>query len=110
MSRNRLDLHTLLESISGLAIKKDGKPAVYFQPPSNIRMVYPCIIYNRNPTNIKNADNDSYITTNNYSITVVDSNPDTPIPDNLVKALKTASPGRIYTYENLNHYTFSIYF
>lgn len=108
MIRNRLDLHIRLEKIEGLAIKKDGKPAVYFQPPSNIKMIFPCIIYTRSPTGIKYADNDSYILAEHYTITVVDSDPDTKIPGNLIKVLKTASPGRVYTYENLNHYTFSI--
>lgn len=110
MSKSRLDLHTLLESIEGLALKKDGKPAVYFQPPSNVRMVFPCIIYNKSPIDIKHADNDSYILTGHYSLTVVDSDPDTKIPERLIKALKTATPGRIFTSDNLNHYTFSIYF
>ena len=49
----RVDLHNTLQEIMG-----DNK--VYFQPPENVIMEYPCIRYSRSNGNTRFADNTSY--------------------------------------------------
>lgn len=98
----RLELQALLVDVLGAS-------NVYFQPPSNLTMKYPCIIYKRDFVNIEHADNAPYKNKKRYQITVVDPNPDSDIPDK-VAALPTASFDRFYTADNLNHDVYNLFF
>lgn len=99
---DRLDLQTLLENIPGIN-------EVYFQPPSSISMVYPCIVFQRTDIDIKHANNNPYSHKKQYTITIIDSNPDSSIPDS-VSMLQTARFDRRYVANNLYHDIFTIYF
>lgn len=96
----RLELQTLLETLL-------GSGNVYFQPPPSFMMAYPCIVYSR--TNIRPtfADNIPYSLTNEYTVTVIDANPDSTIPIK-VAALPLTKFDRHFVTDNLNHDTFSI--
>lgn len=100
--QQRLELQTLLETLL-------GDNAVYFQPPANIAMVYPCIVYNLDNAKTEFADNNPYRFTKRYQVTVIDRNPDTKIPDDVAK-LPMCIFNRFYTADNLNHYVFNIFF
>ena len=104
MAKPRTELQTLLEEITD---------NVYFQPPSNIQMQYPCIIYRRDGSNnnriSRYADNIAYQHTKRYQVTVVDRNPDTELPDK-VEELPLCSIDRTYSAENLNHFVFTLFF
>lgn len=98
----RLELQTLLESIL-------GTESVYFQPPENIKINYPCIIYKRNADRTKFADNKPYANTKRYSVTIIDKNPDSLVPDKL--ALQPLCLfDRHMTVNGLNHYIYNLYF
>ena len=60
--KTRMDLQKLLEETIGK--RKDGVQNVYFQPPENLKMVYPCIRYSRDTINNEFADNIVYEQTN----------------------------------------------
>lgn len=97
----RLQLQTVLEGL-------DGTVSVYFQPPTNVTMSYPAIVYNREFLSSTHADNLPYSRTTRYQITVIDRDPDSPIPDK-VAALPMTTYIRHFTADNLNHdiyYTF----
>lgn len=96
----RLDLHQLLEAIT---------PHVYFQPPENVKIQYPCIIYKRDYADTKFADNLPYDVIRRYMITVIDKNPDSELPGK-VAALPMSLFNRFYTVDNLNHDVYSMYF
>jgi hypothetical protein len=96
----RQDLQTLLESIVD---------NVYFQPPSNIQLVYPCIIYSRDSARTQFADDRPYSFEKRYSVMVIDRDPDSEIPDK-VAALPKTIYDRFFTADNLNHDVFSVYF
>lgn len=98
----RIQLQTVLESLL-------GSRHVYYQPPTSIKMEYPAIVYTRK--NIKNdyADNNVYGQSRCYEITVIDSNPDSTIVDNVSK-LPTCKFDRHFKSDNLNHDTFTLYF
>lgn len=98
----RLDLQAILVSLL-------GSGNVYFSPPENIKMEYPCIIYNRDRIDTKHADNKPYKHEKRYLVTVVDRDPDSEIPDK-VAALPKCSYSRFYTAANLNHDVFTIFF
>lgn len=103
----RLDLHSLLQSIIGA--RPDGKPNLYFQPPSTVKMNYPCIVYSRNDADGKRANNGLYNFTWGYSIMVIDPDPDSLIPGKVL-ALPMCAFDRHYTADNLNHDLFNIYY
>lgn len=98
---DRLDLHYKLCEIL-------DSNHVYFQPPESIKMIYPCIVYSREPDSIKKADDSIYVDKRKYQITIIDKNPDTEIPDRL-KVLPYISFDRVFVSENLNHYVFTIF-
>jgi hypothetical protein len=82
---------------------------VYFQPPPNIQMQYPCIIYKREDSHAEFAGNKKYMHTKRYQVTVVDRNPDTELPDK-VEELPLCSFDRYYPASGLHHYVFTLFF
>lgn len=99
---NRLKLHELLcEAL--------GSRQVYFQPPETVKMKYPAIVYSRNNISNRHANDDVYMQSPSYSITVIDKNPDSDIVDK-VSLLPRCRFDRHYTSDNLNHDTFTIYY
>ena len=58
----RSDLHEILREIMG-----NGN--VYFQPPSNIQMKYPAIVYERDYSDTQFAGNSPYSHTWRYQLT-----------------------------------------
>jgi hypothetical protein len=82
---------------------------VYFQPPENIQLVYPCIVYKRDYADTKFADDKPYNRLVRYMITVIDRNPDSDIP-NQVASLPMSTFNRFYTADGLNHDVFNVYF
>lgn len=98
----RLDLHAILVDIL-------GSSNVYFQPPSTVKMAYPCIVYSLSDKKTTYADDKPYQLTNRYTAIVIDRNPDSEIPDKLA-ALPMCKFDRPYTSDNLNHWAFNIYY
>lgn len=98
----RLELQSLLEGIL-------GSRNVYFQPPENIKIAYPCIIYKRDYAVTNFADNKPYNLTKRYSVTIIDKNPDSEIPDKIA-ALPMSTFVRHFTADNLNHDIYNLYF
>lgn len=98
----RLELHELLCSVLGTR-------NVYYQPPQNVMLQYPCIIYTLDNISVKNADNSMYKKDKRYSVTVIDKNPDSELPDKILE-LSLCQFDRRYVADNLYHTVFSIYY
>ena len=100
----RLQLHSLLTEIT---------EHVYFQPPSNIVMQYPCIVYARDgdlvDVSTRYADNKLYRHTKRYQVTVIDRNPDSELSD-LVADLPMCLLNRAFPSNDLNHWVFTLFF
>lgn len=86
-----------------------GSRNVYFQPPESIKMNYPAIVYSLNDIENVHADNGVYSSYKQYSVTLIDKNPDSQFVG-MVAAIPTCRFNRHYKSENLNHWTFSLYF
>lgn len=99
---SRLELHEILCDIL-------GSRNVYYQPPESVKMGYPAIVYAR--ANIYNefADDDVYKQSRAYTLTVIDFDPDSEIVS-AVSKLPRCRFDRHYTYNNLNHDVFTIYY
>lgn len=100
--RPRSELHAILKSIPGVG-------RVYHQPPESVKLEYPCIVYSRIGVDEWRADNRSYIQNRRYQVTVIDPNPDSPIPD-LVNDLPMCSMDLHFTKDRLHHDVFTLYF
>ena len=98
----RTDLQDILETLL-------GSSNVYFQPPANVQMAYPCIVYKRDTIDTEFADNHPYRLTQRYMVTVIDRNPDSGVPG-LVAQLPLCRFSRSYSANNLNHDVFNLYF
>lgn len=98
----RIELQSLLEEVL-------GSRNVYFQPPENVSMKYPAIVYSRSRIDNYHADDGVYKQSISYELTVIDSNPDSDIVTK-VSRLPMCRHNRHYKSDNLNHDVFTIYF
>ena len=102
---NRLELHEVLKTL----LPEPHKKNLYFQPPENLKMSYPCIIYKWSRPKQYYANNDPYNRIKSYTVTVVDSDPESGIAEK-VSQQRATSFERAYTSNNLNHFVFNLYF
>lgn len=98
----RLQLQAILEELL-------GSDEVHFQPPANIAMEYPAIVYERDSVSLQHADNLPYRHKKRYQVTVIDRDPDSPYPDK-VALMPMCSFQRHYKANNLNHDIYSLYY
>lgn len=98
----RLEFQAVLEAL-------DPGLSVYFQPPANVSMSYPAIVYNRDLEAVQFADNEPYSRTVRYQVIVIGQDPDSPILGK-VAALPLSRFVRHFTTESLNHDIYDVYF
>ena len=102
MVDRRLELQALLESVLGL-------PNVYFQPPHNFEVEYPCFVYSLDDIDSKHANNNPYKLTREYLITHISRE----IDDEMLEAMTdmvTATFVRRFPKDGLNHAIFELTF
>nr|DAE38484.1 MAG TPA: tail completion protein [Caudoviricetes sp.] len=86
-----------------------GAENVYYQPPANLRMKYPCITYELDKIRNRNADNSVYRQTVYYTVTVIDTKPDSEMTA-AMSLLEKASHDRHFISDNLYHDVFSVWY
>ena len=103
MPRPRKKLHDILCGITG-----DTK-IVYYQPPMNVKMTFPCIEYHDAPWDTKFAGDSPYAITRHYQVTVIDPRPENPWIFELA-TLPMCTQERHYVSDGLNHDVFDLYY
>lgn len=98
----RLNLQAKLEATL-------GSRNVYFQPPETLKLSYPCIIYELDKDLVNYASDSIHKRKKRYSVTVIDRNPDSRIPDK-IRMYPYCSFDRTFTSDNLNHFVFTIFY
>ena len=98
----RVELQTILEEVL-------GSENVYFQPPSNVKMQFPCIVYALDNAKTEFAGNKPYRLTKRYQVTSIDRDPDSSVPDGIAQ-LPLSNLNRIFTADNLHHHVYNLYF
>ena len=98
----RLELHEKLTAINGVK-------QAYYNPPANVKMVYPCIRYSYVGENVMRASNSRYVVRDRYTVTAIDSNPESQIFEDL-KKFQYFSFDRMYQADGLNHFVCTIYY
>lgn len=102
LEQRRLKLHKFLCELI-------GSKNCYYSPPSGIHMKYPCIVYDLSSPDVIHADNIPYLTSLQWTITVIDENPDSKISD-LFFNMRECRFDRKFTADDLNHFVYSLYF
>lgn len=99
---NRETLQVLLEQIL-------GSKHVYYQPPANLQMGYPAIVYSREKIENIHADDSIYKQDTVYKITIIDKDPDSNIVYK-ISQIPMCRYDRHYVSDNLNHDVFTLYY
>jgi len=99
--RKRLDLHKELVKFYEHA---------YFQPPSNIQMVYPCIVYNKGARDRKYSNNGIYLALQLYEITLIERDPDSEVANAMEEYFDHCTITQNFNTDNLNHTTINLYY
>lgn len=100
--RDRISLDNILRECL-------GSTYVYYNPPENIKMHYPCIVYDRDDSYTSRADDTLYYKMKRYRITVIDRDPDSEIPD-IIEELPYCNFNRSYKADGLCHFVFTLYY
>lgn len=87
-----------------------GSDNVYFQPPENVKLKYPCIIYSLDSADIQFAANKSYRYMRRYDVLYITKNPDDILTDTIPQTLPLIRFNRFYASDGLNHYSYTLYF
>ena len=99
---NREELQSILEDIL-------GSSEVYFQPPENLKINYPAIVYSLDGITTFSSDNKPYVLFDSYQVTMIDKNPVNDIVKKIAK-LPFCRFERSFRSDNLNHYVFKIFY
>lgn len=102
--KKRIDLQKEL-----LDISNDYNLSVYYQPPSNSKMSYPCIVYEPVDASTNYADNGPYINHIRYQVTLITKDPDPESFEALLNRLPYGSFRNKTTSENLHNFVFYCY-
>lgn len=101
MIDNRLELHAALVDVL-------GHGNIYFQPPSNVRLTYPCVVYELADIDSRYADNIAYRNMTQYTLTYISKDPDDEAIRTLLSEFTYISFTRFFVADNLNHYIYKI--
>ena len=82
---------------------------VYYQPPENLQIRYPCLIYSASGNFERHANNKTYHRRREYSVLYITRDPDDATIDRIAD-LPLCKMGAPYTADNLHHYPYTIYF
>lgn len=96
------------EELHGILCDILGSSHVYYQPPENLKIEYPCIVYSMNGRYAVHADNGKYHRMKEYGVTYISRTPDDVVVDRL-DDLRLSALNNVYTSDNLYHYFYTIY-
>lgn len=106
LENKRLELHKILK---GVLTSNNLEANVYFQPPENLKMKYPCIVYTRRYITKNMADNTAYLLDRQYTVTYIDKEANSGVLDSLL-ALNYCRYMSHAVVDSLNQDTFEIYY
>lgn len=101
----RLRLHKQLQSVIG-----DVSENLYFQPPTGHRLKYPCVLYSKTSGHLTHADDKVYGIMDNYTITVIETDPDGQLAYNILNEFDRISYNTKFAKDGLYHTVLSLYF
>lgn len=76
MAKTRMSLQAHLKTLI---------PNVYFQPPENLKLKFPCIVYSRSRIDVTRANNKPYKLDHGYKLLYITRDPDDSLIDTLLE-------------------------
>lgn len=114
---NRIEFNEVLcEMLRKYQIETSGRitfdpiKRVFFQPPEGFKLSYPCIVYELSRIDANHASNRVHNYTIGYTVTAIDKDPDSIIPDLILNNIPCCSFDRHFVSDNLHHTVFTIYY
>lgn len=102
-------LQALLESFGATEEDPEAKANVYFQPPDDIEMAYPAIVYNLDFENVQHADNRPYARKKRWIVTLISRDPLDPMREKIAD-LPSCTFERAFPADGLNHQVFNLFY
>lgn len=93
-------LHLLLQAVQ--------HNRVYFQPPENLKMVYPAIVFHLSKIEVDRASDVPYKGAKEYSVTLITKDPEPDVIDEILK-IPYSSLDTSYISDGMNHFVFTVY-
>lgn len=87
---------------------KEYAENVYYNPPSSVQLVYPCIIVQLDDVLHGHANNKVYKRDNRYALTIIDPNPDSELRA-IIDDLPKTSMNRSYVADGLWHFSYTMF-
>ena len=109
MAEEKTTTEVRREQLSAKLRELLGSSNVYFQPPENLKMSYPCIRYNRGYDRTQYGDNLSYFSRHSYELLIISRDPTEPVAELIPQNFEYCRPGKPYVADNLNHFPFTVY-
>lgn len=102
MSQRRIEIGNKLKTIL-------GNNNTYYQPPENIKLHYPCAIYNLDGINSRHADDKVYLAHKRYIVTFITEDPDNNYFDLMTEQFRMVRFDRRFISDGLYHDIYTIY-
>lgn len=81
---------------------------VYFQPPENLKIGYPAVVFHLSKIEIDHASNAPYKGAREYSVTLITKDPEPDVIDEILK-IPYSSLDTTYISDGMNHFVFTVY-
>lgn len=81
---------------------------VYFQPPENLKIGYPAVIFHLSKIEIDHASDAPYKGAKEYSVTLITKDPEPDVIDEILK-IPYSSLDTTYISDGMNHFVFTVY-
>lgn len=86
-----------------------GSSNVYFQPPENIKLKYPAIVYSTGSPSITYANNKVYSYLTNFVMTYIRKTSGDDLPETIVRHFQNCTEDRTFVSDNLYHTVFKLF-
>ena len=81
---------------------------VYFQPPENLKIGYPAVVFHLSKIEIDHASDMPYKGAKEYSVTLITKDPEPDVIDEILK-IPYSSLDTTYISDGMNHFVFTVY-
>lgn len=81
---------------------------VYFQPPENLKIGYPAVVFHLSKVKLDHADDVPYKGAREYSVTLISKEPEPEVLDEILKIPYTTLD-TTYISDGMNHFVFTTY-
>lgn len=81
---------------------------VYFQPPENLKIGYPAVVFHLSKIEIGHASDVPYKGAKEYSVTLITKDPEPDVIDEILK-IPYSSLDTTYISDGMNHFVFTVY-